>query len=86
MARDNLSETEALQRIDAQMPLSEKCRKADFIVDNSNEKELTRQHTYTLFGQMQRLSYHQLMLRKFLLLLVGIGILYCVNQLYQYFG
>lgn len=78
MARDNLSESEALQRINAQMPLSEKCRKADFIIDNSNEKDLTRQHTYTLYGQMQRLAFRQKMLRRFLLIIIGLGIVYCV--------
>ena len=78
MARDNLSESEALQRINAQMPLSEKCRKADFIVDNSNEKDLTRQHTYTLYAQMQRLAFRQKMLRRYLLIILGLGIVYCV--------
>ena len=78
MARDNLSELEALQRINAQMPLSEKCRKADFIVDNSNEKDLTRQHTYTLYAQMQRLAIRQKILRRFLLFVIGLGIVYCV--------
>ena len=52
MARDDLSESEALQRINAQMPLSEKCRRAHFIIDNSNGKDLKRQHTYTLFATM----------------------------------
>ena len=84
MARDNLSELEALQRINAQMPLSEKCRKADFVVDNSNERDLTRQHTYTLYGQMQRLAFHQKMLRRFLMIIVCLGIVYCVfNQLFS---
>ena len=86
MARDDLSEPEALQRIDAQMPLSEKYRKADFIVDNTNEKELTRQHTYTLFAQMQGLAYHQFILRRMIVIFIGIGIVYFVfNFLYQYF-
>ena len=85
MARDNLSESEALQRIDAQMPLNEKCRKADFIVDNTNEKELTRQHTYTLFAQMQRLAYHQLILRRMIVIFIGMGIVYYVcNLLWHY--
>ena len=81
MARDDLSEAEALQRINAQMPLSEKCRRADFIVDNSNGKDLTRQHTYTLFATMQRLSYHQRMLRRLLLMLIALGIVYVAFSL-----
>lgn len=81
MARDNLSEAEALQTINAQMPLSEKCRRADFIVDNSNGKDLTRQHTYTLFATMQRLSYHQRMFRRLLLMLIALGIVYVAFSL-----
>ena len=81
MSRDSLSQEEALQRINAQMPLSEKCRKADFIVDNSNERDLTRQHTYTLFAQMQRLSYHQKMLRRMLTMLVALAIVYLIFNL-----
>ena len=79
MARDDLSESEALQRINAQMPLSEKCRRAHFIVDNFNGKDLTRQHTYTLlFATMQRLPYHQKMLRRLVLTLVALIIVYIV--------
>ena len=81
MARDNLSQSEALQRINAQMPLSEKCRKAGFIVDNSNERNLTRQHTYTLFAQMQRLSYHQRMFRRLMIIFLGIVIVYYMFNL-----
>lgn len=81
MARDGLSESEALQRINAQMPLSEKCRRADFIVDNSNGKDLTRQHTYTLFTTMQRLSYRHKMFRRLLLTLIVLGIMYIVFNL-----
>lgn len=81
MARDNLSQSEALQRINAQLPLSEKCRRANFIVDNSNGKDLTRQHTYTLYAQLQRLSSSQKMLRRFLLVIVGLGIVYYLFHL-----
>jgi dephospho-CoA kinase len=81
MVRDNLTESEALQRINAQMPLSEKCRKAYFIVDNSNGKDLTRAHTYTLFATMQRLSYHQKMLRRLFLVVVALVFVYIVFNL-----
>lgn len=49
MARDHLSEEEALQRIQAQMPISEKVTLADVVIDNSCTKEETlRQIKYTL--------------------------------------
>lgn len=35
MARDGLDEAEAARRIAAQMPLAEKVRRADFVIDNS---------------------------------------------------
>lgn len=35
MARDHLEKDEALRRIRAQMPLPEKCRRADFVVENT---------------------------------------------------
>lgn len=34
MQRDGLSREDALKRIDAQMPLDEKARRADFVIDN----------------------------------------------------
>ena len=42
MARDGLSENEAHQRIDAQMPLADKKTRADWVVDNSGTPEQTR--------------------------------------------
>lgn len=39
ITRNNLTEQEAQTRIDAQLPLSEKCKKADHILDNSGPKE-----------------------------------------------
>ena len=35
MARNNFTEHEAIQRIEAQMPLEQKCDMADFVVENS---------------------------------------------------
>lgn len=37
MKRSNISKEEAQKRISAQMPLKEKCEKATFIIDNSND-------------------------------------------------
>ncbi len=41
MARNQLSATEARSRIDAQTSLPEKCKRADYIIDNSASKEET---------------------------------------------
>ena len=43
MARNNLSEEEALKRINSQLPLEEKKKRADFVFDNCNSQETTRQ-------------------------------------------
>lgn len=49
IARNHLSERDAQSRIDAQMSLSEKCKKADCVLDNSTTKEeLFRQITTCL--------------------------------------
>ncbi len=39
MARDGFTRTEALQRIEAQMPQDEKVSRADYLIDNSGSKE-----------------------------------------------
>lgn len=43
MARNNLSEEEALKRINSQLPLEEKKKRADFVFDNCNSQETARQ-------------------------------------------
>lgn len=42
MSRDQLTEKEALARINAQMPLSEKIEKADIVIDNTQDKQSTQ--------------------------------------------
>lgn len=39
MARNNLTLDQAHSRVDAQMPLSEKCTRADYVLDNSGFRE-----------------------------------------------
>lgn len=51
MARNQLSATEAQARIDAQMALSDKCRLADHILDNSTTQS-------SLFSQVDSLLSH----------------------------
>jgi dephospho-CoA kinase len=55
MLRNNLSETEALRRIDAQMPQEEKKRYADYLIDTSRGFESARQQTIEVFEQLKLL-------------------------------
>ena len=56
MLRNNLSEIEALKRINSQMPQDEKKRYADFPVDTSEGFEATRLQTIEVFGQLKLLT------------------------------
>jgi dephospho-CoA kinase len=53
--RDGLSESEARQRIAAQMPQEEKCKFADYLIDTSEGFEATRARTAQVFSQLQEL-------------------------------
>lgn len=53
--RNGLSETEALKRINAQMPQEEKKRYADFLIDTSAGFEDTRRQTIEVFEQLKLL-------------------------------
>ena len=54
MARDCFTREEALLRIASQMPLSEKRRLADHVIDNSGSREETEQQARELFGQLKK--------------------------------
>ena len=70
MARDSISKADALQRIEAQMPLPEKCKRADFVIDNSMSREDTRKQVVKLYGEMKRISSFQRTFRWILLILL----------------
>ena len=53
MARNNLSEIEALKRISSQMPQDEKKRYADFLIDTSDGFEETRRRTIEIFERLK---------------------------------
>lgn len=55
MLRNDLSEAEALRRINAQMPQNEKKRFADFLIDTSDGFESARAQTVEIFGQLKLL-------------------------------
>jgi len=56
MLRNTLTETEALKRINAQMPQEEKKRFADFLIDTSEGFETTRRQTTEIFKQLKFLA------------------------------
>ncbi len=49
MARDGLSEEEALQRIHSQMPLLEKIKYADYIIESSGRLSETNEQVKHIF-------------------------------------
>lgn len=55
MLRNNLSEAEALGRINAQMPQEEKKRYADFMIDTSESFEDTRRQAIEIFDELKLL-------------------------------
>ena len=71
MERNSLSKDAALQRINAQMPLSEKCKRATYVIDNSGSKEKTREQAVKLCERF-RDSYAYLPVR-IIALTCGIG-------------
>lgn len=53
VVRDGLSEAEARQRIQSQMPLEEKARLADYVVDNRGTPEETRRQVEAIYRALQ---------------------------------
>lgn len=58
MARSSYTREEAEARISAQMPLTEKCRLATFIVDNSGTEEMTEKQIFDLYKKFRRSQAH----------------------------
>ncbi len=56
MAKLGVSRQEAERRIRAQMPLEEKRRRADYVIDCSGSKEETRRQVEALFPELERLA------------------------------
>ncbi len=55
--RDNLSAEEALKRIESQTPLKEKVEMADYVIDNSNSLDKTREQVETIWQNLVSLYY-----------------------------
>ena len=56
MARDKLSEEEALQRIESQMPLLEKIKYADYVIENSGRLSETNEQVRHIFKELVNLG------------------------------
>ncbi len=52
--RDNISYEEAKKRIKSQMPLSEKIKYSDYVIDNSKTPEITRRQVEKLYKELVR--------------------------------
>jgi dephospho-CoA kinase len=50
--RNNLSKEEALQRIKSQMPMKEKVKMADYVINNSNSLVKTREQVETIWQEL----------------------------------
>ena len=69
MERNNFNQSEAEQRINAQMSLEEKCKRATYVIDNSSSRERTGEQVKKLYEKFNR-SYAYLPLRVFSLCVV----------------
>jgi len=56
MERDGVSREEVLNRLSRQMPLEEKVKHADFIIDTSGSKENTLQQVRTVYEALRKLN------------------------------
>ena len=56
MERDGVSRQEVLNRLSRQMPLEEKVKLADFIIDTSGTKENTLEQVRTVYESLRRLN------------------------------
>ena len=76
-ARNNYTEEEAEQRINSQMSLDEKCSRATYVIDNSEDIENTRKQVFDLYRRFCG-SYAHWKLRTLILsiLVSGLGLGY----------
>ena len=54
--RDGMSEKDALSRIKAQLPQTEKTKRADFVIDNNGYMEETRRQVQELYRELGSLA------------------------------
>ena len=58
MKRNDFTADEAKQRISAQVSLSEKCKWADFVIDNSASLQHTRERVVGIHNTIKTISRH----------------------------
>ena len=56
MRRDNLAEAAVRARLSRQMPLSEKQKFADFVIDTSGTNEDTLRQVRTVYEELRRIE------------------------------
>jgi len=56
MARDHLTREEVTHRLSRQMPLEEKVKYADYVIDTSGTKEHTREQTHAVYELLRKLN------------------------------
>ena len=56
MARDGISEEDAKSRIRSQMPLAEKLKRADFVIDDNGSIEQTKKQVQKLYNKLVSLA------------------------------
>ena len=58
MDRNSLKESDAKARVLAQMPLREKCSKADYVIENSGNLEDTREQVLRIYKELRSSKAH----------------------------
>ena len=56
MDRDGMSRESAIERLNAQMPVEDKVRQADFVIDNNGSIEQTREQVRRLYHELVALA------------------------------
>ncbi|XP_060607536.1 dephospho-CoA kinase domain-containing protein-like [Ruditapes philippinarum] len=75
-ARNQLSENEALQRINSQMSLDEKCRLATFVIDNSGDLDQTKKQVLEIHKKLRSSRRHwKLRLALFSVIVVFVSVI-----------
>lgn len=86
MERNSFSEEEAKSRVASQWPLEEKCRRADFVIDNSGSIEDTLKQLDQVLLELKDTTYPSLRYLMFdtLLLLVTVAATWSICSLLEY--
>ncbi|KAK6634897.1 hypothetical protein RUM44_000144 [Polyplax serrata] len=81
LSRNNLTMKAAKLRLSSQIPLDEKCQKADYVIDNSCTLDETREQVNKIIEDLKRSKYHL----KIRFYAIG-GVLFFLFLVYYFFG